>query len=160
MWKAEDSVRYRKPLKFVGGVAVALRAMPEDVQYVFGQALMAAQYGDVVPNARPFGEGVSRDVLKLIEDDDGETYRAAFVIAFDGVVYLFNVVQKKSTSGIATLRPDVDRVKARYQVAKQDYAVNKALYLDATAAAKAEAEQQARATDASSARTNKRSKKP
>ncbi len=55
---AEDGVRYRKPLKFVAGVAAAMRAMPEDVQYLFGQALMDAQYGDVVPNARPFGAGV------------------------------------------------------------------------------------------------------
>lgn len=51
-------MRYRKPLKFVAGVAAAMRAMPEDVQYLFGQALMDAQYGDVVPNARPFGAGV------------------------------------------------------------------------------------------------------
>lgn len=60
---ADDAVRYRKPLKFIGGVAAALKAMPEDVQYVFGHALMGVQYGDVMPDARPFGEGVPRDVL-------------------------------------------------------------------------------------------------
>ena len=137
-----------------------MKAMPEDVQYVFGQALMGAQYGDVMPDARPFGEGVPRDVLKLVEDDDGETYRAAFVIAFDGVVYLLDVFQKKSTSGIATPRADIARVKARYQAVKQDYAVNKALYLAATAAAKAAAEQKAMAARASSSQTKKRSRKP
>ncbi len=99
-------------------------------------------------------------MLKLIEDDDGETYRAAFVIAFDGVVYLLDAFQKKSTSGIATPRPGIDRVKARYQAAKQDYALNKALYLAETAAAKARAEQEARAADASSPRKTRRGAKP
>jgi phage-related protein len=117
--------------------------MPEkwraDTQDVFGHALAAAQCGDLVPGARPFGEGVPRDVLKLVEDDDGETYRAAFVVAFAGVVYLLDVFQKKSKSGKATPQPDRDRVTARYHAAVQDYAANKATYLAATAAAKVEA---------------------
>ena len=76
----EERARYRRPLKFVPGVEKAVRTLPADVQDVFGKALMDAQYGDQVPGARPFGEGVPRDVLKLAEDDDGETYRAAFVV--------------------------------------------------------------------------------
>ena len=154
---AEAKVRYRKPLKFVGGVAAALRAMPEDVQYAFGRALMQAQYGDPLPDARPFGEGIPRDVLKLVENDDGETYRAACVVAFEGVVYLLDVFQKKSTSGIGTPRADIARVKARYQAAKQDYAVNKALYLAATAAARVAAEHKLVADRSTPSRVKQRS---
>ncbi|MBY0488435.1 MAG: type II toxin-antitoxin system RelE/ParE family toxin [Gemmatimonadaceae bacterium] len=135
----KSPVRFRKPLKFVPGVEKAVKELPSDVQDVFGKALMAAQYGDPVPGARPFGEGVPRDVLKLVEDDDGETYRAAFVVAFEGLVYLLDVFQKKSKSGKATPKADIDRVTARYQAAALDYAANKAEYLRATAAAKAAA---------------------
>ncbi len=135
----EEAIRYRKPLKFVPGVDKAVQAIPAVVQDVFGRALMAAQYGDPLTGVRPFGEGVPRDVLKLVEDDDGETYRAAFVVAFEGVVYLLDVFQKKSKSGKATPRADIDRVTARYHAAKQDYAENKAEYLAATAEAKARA---------------------
>lgn len=142
----DSPVRFRKPLKFVSGVEKAVNELPSDVQDVFGKALMAAQYGDLVPGARPFGEGVSRDVLKLVEDDDGETYRAAFVVAFEGVVYLLDVFQKKSKSGKGTPKADLDRVTARYQAAVKDYAVNKAEYLSVTAAAKAAAARAAQTT--------------
>ncbi|MCO4100122.1 MAG: type II toxin-antitoxin system RelE/ParE family toxin [Gemmatimonas sp.] len=132
----QESKRYRKPLKFVPGVEKAVRELPADVQDVFGKALMDAQYGDQVSGARPFGEGVPRDVLKLVEDDDGETYRAAFVVAFAGVVYLLDVFQKKSKSGRATPQSDLDRVTARYHAAVQDYETSKATYLAATEVAK------------------------
>ncbi len=36
----------RKPLHFVGASRKDLRGMPEDVQDVFGSALLDAQYGD------------------------------------------------------------------------------------------------------------------
>lgn len=136
---AGDALRYRKPITFGPGVKKAVRAMPADVQDVFGRALLAAQYGDKVLGARPFGEGVPRDVLKLAEDDDGETYRAAFVVAFEGVVYWLDVFQKKSKSGRETPRADIDRVTARYHAAKRDYVANKATYLARTAEAKVEA---------------------
>jgi len=135
----EEAVRYRKPLKFVPGVEKVVQALPTNVQDVFGKALADAQRGDPVPGARPFGEGVPREVLKLVDDDDGETYRAAFVVAFVGVVYLLDVFQKKSKSGKATPKADLARVTARYHAAVQDYATNKATYLAATALAKAEA---------------------
>jgi phage-related protein len=44
--------------------------------------------------ARPFGEGLPMDILKLAEDDGGETYRAAYVVAFAGVVYVLDVFRK------------------------------------------------------------------
>lgn len=154
----EERARYRRPLMFVPGVEKAVRTLPADVQDVFGKALMDAQYGDQVPGARPFGEGVPRDVLKLTEDDDGETYRAAFVVAFAGVVYLLDVFQKKSKSGKETPRPDRDRVTARYHAAVQDYATNKATYLAATAAAKDEAIAKAAAATLRSAPVQKRGK--
>lgn len=136
---AEEEIKYQKPLVFVLGALKAARALPARVKDVFGYALMGAQFGDQVPGARPFGEGVPRDVLKLVEDDDGETYRAAFVVAFEGVVYVLDVFQKKSKSGKATPQADRNRVTARYRAAVQDYAANKAGYLAATAEAKAAA---------------------
>ena len=120
--------------------------MPEDVRRVFGQALLGAQLGSHVSGSRPFGEGVPRDVLKLVQDDDGETYRAAYVVAFPEIVYVLDVFQKKSKSGKGTPKADIDRVTARYKAAKQDYEVNKTTYLARAAAAKLEAAAKAAAT--------------
>lgn len=56
--------------------------MPEEVQDVFGSALLDAQYGEHPDGARPFGEGLPRTVMKLVEDHDRDTYRAAYTVAF------------------------------------------------------------------------------
>ncbi len=95
--------------------------MPEEVQDVFGSALLDAQYGDHPEGARPFGEGVPRGVMKLVEDYDRDTYRAAYTVSFPGAVYVLHVFKKKSTHGISTPRPDRELIRTRFQVAEQHY---------------------------------------
>jgi phage-related protein len=62
----------RKPLHFIGSSKKDLREMPDEVQDVFGSALLDAQFGDVPHGARAFGEGVPHEVMKLAEDHDGK----------------------------------------------------------------------------------------
>ncbi len=76
--------------------------MPEEVQDVFGSALLDAQFGDVPQDGRAFGEGVPGSVMKLVEDHDGNTYRAAYTVAYARAVYVLHVFMKKSKSGIGT----------------------------------------------------------
>jgi len=92
--------------------------MPEEVQDVFGSALLDAQYGDHPAGARPFGEGLPSKVMKLVEDHDGDTYRAAYIAALRGAVYVLHVFKKKSSSGIATPKPDKDLIRIRLQAAE------------------------------------------
>ena len=98
-----------------------MRDMPDSVKDVFGSALLDAQYGDHPEGARPFGEGLPKEILKLIEDDCGNTYRAAYTVAFPEVVYVLDVFMKKSKSGRKTPQVDKDRVLARYKMAQQHY---------------------------------------
>ena len=58
----------RKPLKWVGSSRKNLAALPEDVQDVFGSALLDVQYGDTPDGARPFGEGLPHEIWKVVED--------------------------------------------------------------------------------------------
>jgi len=116
--------RLLKPLKWVGGSKKSLSAMPEDVQDVFGSALLDVQYGDTPSGARPFGEGLPHDVWKIVEDFDGDTYRAVYTATFPEVVYVLDAFMKKSKSGIKTPQADKDRVLGRFQAAQRDYAVN------------------------------------
>ena len=111
----------RKPLHFVGSSQKDLRALPEDVQDVFGSALLDAQYGDHPDGARPFGEGVSRNVMKLVEDFDGDTYRAAYTVTFGEALYVLHVFKKKSKSGIQTPKSDKDLIVARLKAAEDHY---------------------------------------
>jgi phage-related protein len=111
----------RKPLFFVGSSQRDLQGVPEDVKDVFGSALLDAQYGDTPYGARPFGEGLPSRIMKLVEDHDGDTYRAAYTVAFAGAVYVLDVFQKKSKSGVGTPKHVKDRILARFRVAEQDH---------------------------------------
>lgn len=110
-----------KDCKFVGSSLKDLRALPEEVKDVFGSALLDAQYGDHPEGARPFGEGAPGSVMKLVEDHDGETYRAAYTVHSEKCVYVLHVFQKKSKSGKATPKQDIALVKARFKSAKEHY---------------------------------------
>jgi phage-related protein len=111
----------RKPLKWVGSSRKNLAALPEDVQDVFGSALLDVQYGDTPDGARPFGEGLPHEIWKIVEDFDGDTYRAVYTVAFPEVVYVLDAFMKKSKTGIKTPQADKDRVLARFKAAQQDY---------------------------------------
>lgn len=95
--------------------------MPEEVQDVFGSALLDAQYGDHPEGARPFGEGIPRSVMKLVENHDGDTFRAAYTVSLPHAVYVLHVFKKKSSSGIRTPRPDKDRIRTRLQAAENHH---------------------------------------
>lgn len=95
--------------------------MPEEVQDVFGSALLDVQFGDVPAGARAFGEGIPHEVMKLVEDYDGDTYRAAYTAAFTHAVYVLHVFKKKSTSGIGTPGPDKELIRTRLKAAAAHY---------------------------------------
>lgn len=90
----------------------------------FGAALLDVQYGDVPLGAKPFGEGLPREIWKIVEDHDGNTYRGVYTEAFPEVVYVLDVFMKKSTSGVKTPQVDKDRVVQRFKAARQHYDAN------------------------------------
>jgi len=98
-----------------------IRELPADVQDVFGRALLDAQYGDYPVGARPFGEGLHREIMKLADHHEGETYRAAYVV-FPEVVYVLHVFHKKSKRGLATPKADKRRIGLRFGSALDHYA--------------------------------------
>src|SRR5438552_14553314 len=109
-----------KPLKWVGGSKNILDRLPEDVKDVFGSALVDVQYGGTPDGAKPFGEGLPHEIWKIVEYDDGNTYRAVYTAAFPEVVYVLDAFVKKSKSGIKTPQADKDRVRDRFKAAKRD----------------------------------------
>jgi phage-related protein len=45
-----------------------------------------------------------RGVLEVVDDFDGDTYRAIYTIKFAGVVYVLHAFQKKSKKGLQRRR--------------------------------------------------------
>ena len=93
------------------GVAVR-RASP------FRLRASLAQIGDqddVAKELKGFG---GAGVLKVVEDDAGGTYRAVYTVKFAEAVFVLHCFQKKSKSGIATPKADMDIIRARLKVAE------------------------------------------
>lgn len=92
--------------------------MPDVVQDTFGFALHLAQIGKKHEQAKPLKGFGSAGVLEVVEDTDGNTYRAVYTVKFGNAVYVLHCFQKKSTRGIATPKPDMDVIRERLKVAQ------------------------------------------
>jgi phage-related protein len=106
-----------KPLLWVGSAKKDLLAMPGEVQDTFGYALHLAQTGGKHIQAKPLKGFGSAGVLEVVESEAASTYRAVYTVKIAGAVYVLHCFQKKSTSGIATPKPDMDLVRERLKAA-------------------------------------------
>lgn len=111
-----------KPLDWVGSSKKDFVGFPETVKDEMGNALGLAQFGGKHPAAKPW-KGQGSGVFEVVEDHDGDTYRAVYTVRFKEVVYVVHAFQKKSPKGIRTAQVDVDLVERRMKVAQQDYEV-------------------------------------
>lgn len=60
----------------------------------------------------------SAGVLEVVEDLQGDTYRAVYTVRFANAVYVLHCFQKKSTKGIETPKPDMDKIRERLKAAE------------------------------------------
>lgn len=108
----------QKPLYWVASSKKDLKDLPEEVQDVFGYALHLAQDGKKHDQAKPLKGFGGAGVLEVVEDFNGDTYRAAYTVKFANAVYVLHCFQKKSTHGIATPKPDMDLIRERLKAAE------------------------------------------
>lgn len=110
-----------KPVRWIGSAKEDLSAFPEDVKRRVGRALWDAQIGLTAPFAKPLKGFGGAGVLEVVDDFDGDTYRAVYTVQFAGVVYVLHAFQKKSRKGIATQKSELDLIGRRLLRAKEDY---------------------------------------
>lgn len=113
---------YEKPLFWIGSSLGDLKDCPDEVQDFVGYALHWAQRGSKSPAAKPLQGFGNAGVLEVVDDFDGNTYRAVYTVRFAQAVYTLHVFQKKSRKGIATPKQEIDLVKARLKRAEAHYA--------------------------------------
>ena len=107
-----------KPLEWVGRALDELRALPAPVRRSVGFALRFAQASVTPDHVKPLRGFKGAGVLEVIEDYDGNTYRAVDTVKLAGVVYVLHCFQKKSKKGIATPRATIDLIHQRLRVAE------------------------------------------
>jgi phage-related protein len=110
-----------KPCFFVGSSRKDLSAMPAEVKSAVGSALFEAQTGREADNVKALKGFAGRGVLEILEDHDGDTYRAVYTVRFSTAIYVLHVFQKKSKSGIATPKHEIELIKSRLATAETHY---------------------------------------
>ena len=101
-----------KPIRWVGSSLDDLRAFPAGVQDSFGFALYQVQQAKHPAIAKPL-RGFGNGVLELVDNFEGNTYRAVYVVRFQSAVYVLHAFQKKAHRGAKTVQRDLDLIRAR-----------------------------------------------
>ncbi len=117
----QGSSQMLRPLYWVASSKRDLMVMPGKVQDVFGYALHLAQAGKKHPAAKPLKGFGGAGVLEVVEDFQSDTYRAVYTVRFESAVYVLHCFQKKSTSGIATPKPDLELIKTRLRAVEAQH---------------------------------------
>ena len=112
-----------KPLGWIGRTKTDLQSFPPDVISEIGHALYLAQLGYKHAHAKPLKGFGGAAVLEVVEDHDGDTFRAVYTVRFAEVVYVLHAFQKKAKKGIATPPKELEMVKSRLRQAEQEYRI-------------------------------------
>jgi hypothetical protein len=110
-----------KPLVWIGSSLKDLKSFPEDVKDVMGYALNLAQHGGKHDSTKPLKGFTGAGVLEVVDDYDRDTYRAVYTVKFSCLVYVLHAFQKKSKSGKATAKADIDLIERRLKAAREHY---------------------------------------
>ena len=110
-----------KPILWVASTKRDIQKLPEDVKDTFGFALHQAQAGFKHENAKPLKGYSGAGVLEVVEDFEGNAYRAVYTVRFKEAVYVLHLFQKKSKKGIATPKHELDLISSRLKRAEEHY---------------------------------------
>ena len=110
-----------KLLGWIGTSKSDLLAFPDPVVREIGHALYVAQQGGKHRSAKPLRGFGGAGLMEIVEDHDGGTYRAVYTVRFAEVVYVLHAFQKKSRTGVATPMKEIRKVRARLNLAEEEY---------------------------------------
>jgi phage-related protein len=101
-----------KPVRWVGSSRKDVRTFPRSVRIEIGIALYAAQKDEADPSSKALREIVTPHI--------GDTWRMVYTVQIQDAVYVFHAFQKKSKTGVATPKKEIDLVRQRLAEAERD----------------------------------------
>ncbi len=110
-----------KPLFWMGSSRSDLREFPEEVRHSMGFALWQAQLGRKHRDAKVLKGYRGAGVIEVVEDHDGNTYRAVYTVKFAAAVYVLHAFQKKSKKGIKTPVAEMKLIRQRFKAAEEHH---------------------------------------
>jgi phage-related protein len=89
----ERSQRLARPLVWIGSSRKEYLEFPAKVQDNFGFELFLAQTGQHPPSAKPL-RGLGSGTVELVDNFDGDTYRAVYTVRFESAVYVLHAFKE------------------------------------------------------------------
>jgi phage-related protein len=111
-----------KPLIWMADSRETVRGFPAAVKDEIGFALYQAQTGSKHTRSKPL-TSIGTGVMEVVSDHRGDTFRAVYTVKLAGRVYVLHAFQKKSKTGIATPKSEIDLVKQRLKRAYELHAL-------------------------------------
>jgi len=90
-----------------------LKAFPETVQRHLGFALKVAQFGEKHEDAKPLRGFRGASVVEIVEDYDGDAYRAVYTVKFEEAVYVLHAFQKRPNGEAKPPKHHLDLIEER-----------------------------------------------
>ncbi len=110
-----------KVLIWIGSSYDDLMDLPSDVRNVMGYGLYLAEIGEKHDGAKPLKGFKGAGVLEIVDDFQGDTYRAVYTVQFEHAIYVLHVFQKKSKRGIATPKQDIELIQKRLKLVQEHH---------------------------------------
>ncbi len=107
-----------KPVHWLGDSLKSLKRFPSDVQDEIGYALLQAQLGGKHPAAKPLRE-IGKLIYEVVSEYRTDTFRGVYTVNFPDRIYVLHCFQKKSKTGVATPKAEIDLIKERFKAAEQ-----------------------------------------
>lgn len=98
-----------------------LREFPEEGCHQMGFALWQAQLGGKHRDAKVLKGFGGAGVLEVVEEHDGDAYRAVYTVKLAGAVYVLHAFQKKSKEGVKTPAAEMDLIRRRLKAAEEHH---------------------------------------
>lgn len=110
-----------KRIIWMGRTRADLKEFPDRVRRAVGHGLHGVQTGIIPAHAKIFKGVGNAKVWELRENDPSGTYRALYTIEFKDCVVVLHVFQKKSKTGIATPKLEIEMIMQRLKDARDLY---------------------------------------
>src|SRR5271165_896921 len=101
-----------KDLTWLADSRSNVKSFPAGVQDDIGYALYAAQLGEVSVKAKPL-HSLGGQVMEIATHDARGAYRAVYTVSIGESIYVIHAFQKKSKTGIATPKPEIELIRQR-----------------------------------------------
>jgi phage-related protein len=103
---------------WLGDSKKSIQSFPKGAQKLLGDELQLIQFGGMPKDAKPF-KGVGSGVFELALRFASDAYRVVTAVQLGARIYVLHAFQKKSKSGIATPKREVDLIRKRYAEAQE-----------------------------------------